>query len=113
MTAAYRAQVRPWGGTTCAVANTDGRECGNAARIHLLIELGHARGVLNCCDTCFADLTLVRYFILDTHRFGDCCGLPDSVWVPSTPDGPGTCQLPDALTEDIERFANQPEGALA
>lgn len=108
----FTARIGPWGATTCAIEDTSGAMCERPATRHLLVKVGHLRGLLNCCDACLPGLMAHRALIVDIHRFGDYCNLPNAIWVPSTPDGPGTCQLPHDLTEDIERFANQPEGAL-
>ncbi len=112
MTAAFQARIGPWGCTTCAVEDTAGAICGKTATKHLLVRIKHLRGLLNACDTCFVYLIQHHALIIDSHQFGHCCNLPDADWIPSTPEHPGTCQLPESYTQDIERFANQPEGAL-
>jgi hypothetical protein len=101
-----------WGASTCGVEAPDGTKCGAPATTHALLDVGF-EGQINLCTPCFRFVRRVGMTVIDHHDFGRHCNIPDAKWIRSTPDRPGTCHMPNDLTEDIERFANEPESVHA
>jgi hypothetical protein len=99
----------PPGTATCCLTSTSGQTCEEPAAVHVLIS-GYV-------STAFCEAHWQhpghRMPHADFHRFGDHCNLPGARWIKTKSWRPGTCLLPNDLTEAVERFANQEESAHA
>jgi hypothetical protein len=102
----------PLGRAACTYVPEGSGICDDPAVVHVLITAIPPAAAAAFCGLHWAT-TCLDLKPVDFHRFGDHCNLPGSTWIPSTPHSHGTCRLPHDLTEDVERFANQPESVPA
>lgn len=100
--------LAPEGTSTCTYM-PGGVICGRPAHAHALLSIVPPVSGAFCTQHWQTACHTMRF--VDFHAFTDHCNLPGSRWLPSTHNTRGTCQIPHDLTDDIERFANQPTGA--
>lgn len=99
------------GRSACSYVDDGAALCEHAAVVHVWVTLAPAAAAAFCLNHWLLTRQDLRF--IDIHTFGDHCNLPGATWFPSNRLRRGTCRLPDDLTEDVERFANQPVGASA